>query len=212
MKSSNNVPIFIKKNQNLYDKLTQFFNGSIKYNDEKFISNVSIISSVIIIIFIIGICLLYQNNNKKSNRLLSAVFLGIGGTLLYSFVVLMSISYALKKPTPIQTYIHLFTIFIFTFLYAVYCIFPLIIYVDKNENIYNDSKSNNMTSNNISNSVNIIRLITNILVITVMIYIIYLLLWQKNITLLKRQLLPIAVIFGIATARSVYDIINNFGH
>ena len=37
MKSSNNVPIFIKKNQNLYDKLTQFFNGSIKYNDEKFI-------------------------------------------------------------------------------------------------------------------------------------------------------------------------------
>ena len=168
----------------------------------------AIIISTLVVIFIIGISLLYSKDNAtKSRRLTSSVILGLGGTLLYCFILMATIAYRSKMMNTVQLTINIFVCLMYTYFYAVYCIFPLIIYVDRDENIY-DSHNEEESGHNYSKVVDTIALVTNILIICMMIYIIYLLFWYRDTILLKRQLLPIAVVFGVTVGKSIKEIIN----
>lgn len=227
--------------KSLQQHITNIIQGSLRYGDGKAITNTSVITSVLIVIFIIGISLLYSTSSPtKNRRLTSAIFLGIGGTLLFCFVSMSAIAHRPKTMNQIQWIINLFVLLMFAYFYAVYCLFPLIIYVGQNQDIYGNNSTNqgdvgghdvdgdrdgddnrhdpdesNRSNDYVekqhqyTNVTNIITLVTNILIISVMIYIIYLLLWRQNTPLLKRQLLPIAVVFGVAAGKSVKEIINH---
>lgn len=195
--------------------ITNIIQGSLSYGDGKYVTNRSVITSILIVIFIIGLSLLYSTPTPtKNRRLTSAIFLGIGGTLLLGFVSMASIAYRPKTMNKIQWIINLFVLLMFAYFYAVYCLFPLIIYVDQNYDIYNihnddyDVYQDSTQEHKYTKVTNIINIITNILIICIMIYILYLLLWRQNTALLTRQLLPIAVVFGVAVGKSVKEIIN----
>jgi len=188
--------------------ITNIIQGSFQYGDGQSITNNSIIISTLVVIFIIGISLLYSKDNAtKSRRLTSSVILGLGGTLLYCFILMVTIAYRSKMMNTVQLTINIFVCLVYTYFYAVYCIFPLIVYVDRDEDIYDDIKEEE-SGHNYSKVVDTIALVTNILIICMMIYIIYLLFWYRDSILLKRQLLPIAVIFGVTVGKSIKEIIN----
>jgi len=201
--------------KSIYQGIVNLMRGSLKYGDGKSIANTSIIVVVTVIILLIGIILQYskvKSERTKEWRLAPSIVLGIGGTLLYGFVSMAAIAYRPKTMSTVQMIIHVFKILIFTYLYAVYCIFPLIVYADTNENIYDDDDDDDAVHNHqYMKTVNIITLITNILLICTMIYIIYLLLWQRDAAVLKRQLLVIAVMFGVMVGKNVKETMNKIG-
>ena len=95
-------------------RITNIIQGSVSYGDGKYVTNRSVITSVLIVIFIIGISLLYSTSNPtKNRRLISAIFLGIGGTLLFCFVSMASIAYRPKTMNQIQWIINLFVLLMF---------------------------------------------------------------------------------------------------
>jgi hypothetical protein len=199
----------MQRQKSMHQGIVNLMQGSLKYGDGKSVANTSIIVTIIMIILIIGIILQYsktKSSRNESYRLMTALFLGTGGTLLYGFTVMAAIAYKSKTTSNIQMIIHLFKILMFTYFYAAYCIFPLIVYVKSDENIYDDAIVS--THHNYAKTIDIINLITNILVICAMIYIIYLLLWQRDSVILKRQLLVISVIFGVKVGKSVKEIID----
>ena len=196
--------------KSIHQGIVNLMQGSLKYGDGKSIANTSIIVIVTMIVLLIGIILQYsktKSERTKEWRVIPAIFLGTGGTMLYVFISMAAIAYKPKTMSSMQMLVHLFKILIFTYFYAVYCIFPLIVYVDSNENIYDDDEKI-VHHHNYAKTVDIINLITTALIICTMIYIIYLLLWHRDAVVLKRQLLVIAVVFGIAGGKSLKEIMN----
>lgn len=207
-----------QKQKSINQHIVNLMQGSLKYGDGKSIANTSILVTVTMVILLIGIIIQYSKaklERTKKWRLTPAIFLGTGGTLLYGCVSMAAIAYKPKIMSRAQQIILLFTILMFTYFYAVYCIFPLSVYVKSNENIYDDDHDQTIIASDdvvdhhhYEKAVDIITLITNILVICTMIYIVYLLLWHRDAVVLKRQLLVIAVVFGVKVGKSVKDIID----
>jgi len=198
------------KQQNMQQVVANLMHGSLKYGDGRSITNVSIMMMTTMLILIVGIILQYsksKSSQTQKRRMVTAIFLGIAGTLLYGFVCLAAVAYKSKTMSPIQTSVHIFKLLMFTYFYGVYCIFPLIVYVKEDEDVY-DQEEEVVHKHNYAKAVDIINLITNILVICTMIYIIYLLLWHRDAVVLKRQLLVIAVVFGIMVTKSAKEIID----
>ena len=108
--------------KSLQQHITNIIQGSLRYGDGKAITNTSVITSILIVIFIIGISLLYSTSSPtKNRRLTSAIFLGIGGTLLFCFVSMSAIAHRPKTMNQIQWIINLFVLLMFAYFYAVYC-------------------------------------------------------------------------------------------
>jgi len=194
--------------QDLQQRFANLIHGSLKYGDGQSITNVSIMVMTTMLILIVGIILQYskpKSSQTRNWRLMTAIFLGIGGTLLYGFVSMAEVAYKSKTMSSIQMSVHIFKLLMFAYFYAVYCIFPLIVYVEQDEDVYDQDDD---VVRKHAKAVNIINQITNILVICTMIYIIYLLLWHRDAVVLKRQLLVIAVVFGTVVAKSVKEIID----
>ena len=202
--------------QSSQERIANFIKGSWNFKNGTSVSHMAIIMCVVIIILIICVCILYSkkiSDNDKKTRTLSAVFLGIGGTLIYVLICLLGFAYKSKTlTTGSQKYmnimINIFKISLFTYIYAVYCIFPLVVYVEENEDIYShDQKYWGTHTHNHARATDIIDLITNILIICTMIYLVYLVFWHNETSVLKRQLLIIMVMFGVVVGKSIKEIL-----
>lgn len=192
---------------------TLFINRVINLGQKSTISMKSIMVIIITIIFVIGIGLMYgksteEQNNDKNWRLMTSIFLGIGGSLLYCFITLLSVSYSnlTSKISP-ENIIEYIKLAIYLYLYIVYCIVPLIAYSKDNTQIYDvDSVYAPGHTHQYNKFVRIVHIITALLSICVFLYSLYILLWYND-RYRKRQLLPIFVFGGILCGKFIQELI-----
>ena len=192
---------------------TLFINRVINLGQKSTISMKSIMVIIITIIFVIGIGLMYgksteEQNNDKNWRVMTSVFLGIGGNLLYCFITLLSVSYSnLTSKISSENIIEYIKLVIYLYLYIVYCIVPLIAYSKDNTQIYDvDSVYAPGHTHQYNKFVRIVHIITALLSICVFLYSLYILLWYND-RYRKRQLLPIFVFGGILCGKFIQELI-----
>lgn len=174
---------------------------------------ITIFVFVILFFTIIGVGLLYgkdkqQQLEDKKYRTITSVFLGFAISLAIVFTMILIIAYTGSgQQTTAPLVFMSFKLMILLYFFGVYCIFPLVIYTANGEDIYyvedDDSKR-------YENTVAVIRIITNILILLAMMYSIWLVLWYRNDIIKKRQLLIPVIMLGIVATGSIKNIIYNF--
>ena len=194
-----------------------FINRVIQVGRTTTITMKSIITITITILMIIGIGLLHgKTENEQENdhgwRAMTTAFLGTGGTLLFCFVLLLSISYTGFTPRlSTKNIIEYFKLAIYLYLYIAYCVVPLIAYVKNNTRIYDPSSVYRPGHTHKYNAfTQIVNIITALLSVCVFLYSVYILLWYTDLYR-RRQLLPIFVFGGILCGKFIQELITILG-